>query len=173
MLYSYCLYPPCITFTLNLWDHKVEAVSHDNFDEPGNVVWEKEALISKEEYDNMVPMPINTFAKVTMYVKQAGQAYDFANVFANFTYNSDLNQRHVFKLKAFIPSYNVFIKAEGENWANKNLLKQVSMKLRDGTSSQPRVNQVEIKQQVTQPDRWVELSFDFGAFSSRTDLNRI
>lgn len=148
---------------------------YDNFDEDGNIVWKTEALTLNESYDNPAPFPINTSAKVAMYVKQEGQPYTFANMFTDFEHKLDLRERHVFKLKVFIPSYNDFTSAEGESWADPHLLKQVSMKLQDGSSAQPWVNQVEVKQQVSELDKWVELTFDFGAAEvvSRKDLDRI
>ncbi|MBF9252520.1 PKD domain-containing protein [Pontibacter sp. 172403-2] len=154
--------------------YKMEDI-YDNFDEEGNVTWKKEALTLEENYDNPAPVPINTSAKVAMYVKQEGQPFEFANMFADFAYKFDLTQRHTFKIKVYVPSYNDFTTALGEDWANKNLLKQVSIKLQDGTSAQPWVNQVEIKQQVDQLDRWVELTFDFSAADviNRKDLDRI
>jgi len=156
--------------------YKIENI-FDNFDEAGNVVWEKEALTLNESYDNPAPAAAsgNTSPKVALYVKQEGQAYEFANMFADFTYKLDLTQRHVFKLKVYIPGYNDFTTASGESWANPMLLKQVSMKLQDGTAAQPWSNQVEIKQQVMQTDKWVELTFDFGAaeIMNRKDLDRI
>ncbi|WP_210462958.1 PKD domain-containing protein [Rufibacter roseolus] len=156
--------------------YKIEDIK-DNFDEPGNVVWKTEALTLNESYDNPAPSAAsgNASPKVALYVKQDGQPFEFANMFADFTYKFDLTTRHVFKLKVFIPSYNDFTKAAGESWADPHLLKQVSVKLQDGTSAQPWGNQVEIKQPVTQLDKWVELTFDFGAANiiSRKDLDRI
>ena len=154
--------------------YKMEDI-YDNFDEEGNVTWKKEALTLEESYDNPAPVPINTSAKVAMYVKQDGQPFEFANMFTDFAYKFDLTQRHTFKIKVYMPGYNDYTTALGEDWANKNLLKQVSAKLQDGTSAQPWVNQVEIKQQVDQMDRWVELTFDFSAADviNRKDLDRI
>jgi PKD repeat protein len=154
--------------------YKIEDIAA-NFDGPGNVAWKKEALTLNESYDNPAPTAAsgNASPKVALYVKQEGQAYEFANMFTDFSYKLDLTQRHVFKLKVYIPSYNDFTKAAGEDWANKNLLKQVSVKLQDGTASQPWANQVEIKQAVNQLDKWVELTFDFAEHASRKDLDRI
>ena len=154
--------------------YKIEDI-YDNFDEEGNITWKTEALTLEENYDNPAPVLINTSAKVGMYVKQEGQPFEFANMFTDFAYKFDLTQRHTFKIKVYVPSYNDFTTALGEEWAEKNLLKQVSVKLQDGTSAQPWVNQVEIKQQVDQLDRWVELTFDFSAANviNRKDLDRI
>ncbi|SFG33594.1 PKD domain-containing protein [Pontibacter chinhatensis] len=148
---------------------------YDDFDTNGNVVWKTENLLLNESYDNPAPFPINESAKVAMYVKQAGQQYEFANMFTDFEHKLDLRERHVFKIKVFIPGYNDFETADGETWANPRLLKQVSIKLQDGTSSQPWANQVEIKQQVDKLNEWVELTFDFGAAETinRKDLDRI
>jgi hypothetical protein len=145
----------------------------DNFDQDGNVTWKKEALTLNESYDNPLPLPVNTTAKAAMYVKQEGSAFMFANMFADFNYKFDLTARNKFTLKVYIPGSNDFTTAKGESWANPRLLKQVSMKLQDGTSSEPWVNQVEVIQQVTQTDRWVELTFDFSGAVSRKDLDRI
>ncbi|GAA4437771.1 hypothetical protein GCM10023188_32350 [Pontibacter saemangeumensis] len=145
----------------------------DNFDEDGSITWQKEALTLQESYDNPAPVPINTSAKVALYAKQAGNDFEFANMFANYDYNFDLTQNNVIKLKVYVPGYNDFTTAEGEDWAIKNLLKQVSVKLQDGTAAEPWANQVEIKQPVNQLDKWVELTFDFSPFAERTDLNRV
>mgnify|MGYP005752884941 CR=1 FL=1 len=161
------------------YTHPVEARPYkmenmfDNFDEDGNLTWKKETLTLNESYDNPAPVPINTSAKVAMYVKQEGPGFMFANMFADFAYDFDLNSRNTFKLKVFIPSYNDFTTMAGEDWAVKNLLKQVSIKLQNGNSAQPWVNQVEIKKEVTQLDKWVELTFDFSPYAERKDLNRV
>lgn len=156
--------------------YKIEDI-FDNFDQAGNITWKKEALTLNESYDNPAPSAAsgNSSQKVALYVKQEGQPFEFANMFADLPYKMDLRQRHIFKLKVYIPSYNDFTTAAGEDWANKNLLKQVSVKLQNGKAAQPWVNQVEIKQQVTVLDKWVELTFDFGdpAITSRQDLDRI
>ncbi len=148
---------------------------NDTFDAAGNVVWKKDNLTLNESYDNPAPLGINTSAKVAMYVKQEGPAFMFANMFTEFAHKLDLRQRNVIKLKVFIPSYNDFTTEAGEGWANKRLLKQVSVKLQDASSAQPWTNQVEVKQQVSQLDKWVELTFDFSAADviSRKDLDRI
>lgn len=145
---------------------------YDDFDGNKNVTWKKEALTLNESYDNPAPVAPNTSAKVAMYIKQEGQPFEFANMFADFDYKFDLTSRNKFKLKVFIPGYNDFVTAAGEDWAVKTLLKQVSVKLQDGTSSQPWVNQVEVKQ-AAETDKWVELTFDFSGAADRKDLDRI
>jgi PKD repeat protein len=166
------LVPKGFTHPVELRPYRMENM-FDNFDEDGNVTWKKENLTLNENYDNPAPVGINKSAKVAMYVKQEGQAYEFANMFTDFAFDFDLKNRHVFKLKVFVPSYNDFTTAAGEDWAIKNLLKQVSVKLQDGTSAQPWVNQVEIKQQVNEVDKWVELTFNFAPYADRKDLNRV
>lgn len=161
------------------YEHPVEERPYEaleleeNFDDESNITWRKEALTLNESYDNPAPVPINTSPKVAMYVKQPGQAYEYANMFADFDYDFDLNQNNVIRLKVFVPGYNDFTTADGESWANPHLLQQVSVKLQDGTSAEPWVNQVEIKQPVTELGQWVELEFDFSAYAERTDLNRV
>ncbi len=145
----------------------------DSFDQDGNVTWKKEALTLNESYDNPLPLPINTSAKVAMYVKQEGPDFMFANMFADFNYKFDLATRNKISLKVFIPSSNDFTTAKGESWANPRLLQQVSVKLQDGTAAEPWVGQVEVIQPVTQLDRWVELTFDFSGAVSRKDLDRM
>jgi PKD repeat protein len=145
----------------------------DNFDGNGNMVWKKDNLTFNESYDNPAPLAPNTSAKVGMYIKQEGEQYAFANLFADYAYNFDLSTRRVFKLKVFMPSYNDYTSMAGYDWAIKTLLKQVSVKLQDGTVGAPWETQAEVKQAVTQLDRWVELTFDFSAHADRKDFNRI
>ncbi|WP_114781247.1 PKD domain-containing protein [Botryobacter ruber] len=152
--------------------YKIEDI-RDNFDAPGNIIWIQDAMTLMAPYDNPAPLPINTSPKVAMYIKQEGQPFAFANLFTDLEYKMDLRQRNVFKLKVFIPSYNDFVTAAGEDWAIKTLLKQVSVKLQDGSAAQPWANQVEVKQAVSQTDKWVELTFDFSPYADRTDLDRI
>ncbi|WP_242927559.1 PKD domain-containing protein [Pontibacter vulgaris] len=168
----YRLAPKGYTRPVEAKPYKITDI-YDNFDTDGNVTWKKETLMLNESYDNPAPVPINTSAKVAMYVKQDGQPYEFANMFTDFAHKLDLRQRHIFKLKVYIPGYNDYVTAAGEDWANKNLLKQVSVKLQDGTAAQPWANQAEVKQAVTVTDKWVELTFDFGPHAARTDLDRI
>ncbi|PVY41710.1 PKD domain-containing protein [Pontibacter virosus] len=145
----------------------------DSFDGNGNMVWKKDQLTFNESYDNPAPLPINTSPKVAMYIKQEGEPYAFANLFADYAYNFDLTTRNVFKLKVFMPGYNDFTTMAGYDWAIKTMLKQVSVKLQDGTLGAPWETQVEIKKEVTQLDKWVELTFDFSPYANRKDLNRI
>ncbi|QCR23297.1 PKD domain-containing protein [Pontibacter sp. SGAir0037] len=145
----------------------------DNFDTEGTVVWKKDALTLNESYDNPAPFPINNSAKVAMYAKQEGQAYAFANMFADFDHKLDITNRNIFKIKVFIPGYNDFTTENGESWAIKTLLRQVSIKLQDGSAPEPWVNQVEVKQAVNVLDKWVELTFDFSPYAERKDLDRV
>jgi hypothetical protein len=73
----------------------------------------------------------------------------------------------------FMPSYNDYTSMAGVDWAIKNMLKQVSVKLQNGTADEPWRTQVEVKQGVNQLDKWVELTFDFSAHADRKDFNRI
>lgn len=171
---NYVLVPEGYTPPVKEKPYKITDM-YDTFDTEGNIAWKKDGLTFNDSYDNPAPVPINKSAKVAMYVKQEGQAFAFANLYTDFDFKLDLRERHTFKLKVFIPSYNDFTSAAGESWADPHLLKQVSMKLQNSSDAQPWENQVEVKQQVNQLDKWVELTFDFGAaeVANRKDFDRI
>jgi hypothetical protein len=108
---------------------------------------------------------------VGRYVKTSAP---FDNVYINLPYKIDLRERHVFKMKVFLPGYNDYETAAGEGWnPNPRLLKQVALKLQNAESGAPWETQAEIIVPVAQMDNWVEVTFDFSAFSERTDFNRI
>jgi PKD repeat protein len=125
------LVPKGFTRPVQAKPYRIEDIK-DNFDAPGTMVWKTEALTLNESYDNPAPSAAsgNASQKVALYVKQEGEQFQFANMFADFAYKFDLTQRHVFKIKVFIPSYNDFNTAAGQSWADPHLLKQVSIKLR-------------------------------------------
>ncbi|MFC6997460.1 PKD domain-containing protein [Rufibacter roseus] len=147
----------------------------DNFDQPGNITWGIDHVVFNDNFDNPAQFGINTSEKVARYVKEAGQANEFANIFIDLPYRMDLTNRKVFKLKVLLPSFNDYVTQNGEDWAvTKNLAKQVAVKLQDskmgGNAWQ---TQAEIVQQVTQLGEWVELTFDFSNFDQRTDFDRV
>ncbi|GHA55198.1 PKD domain-containing protein [Pontibacter akesuensis] len=145
----------------------------DNFDEPGNIVWQTDQVMFNESYDNPAPVPINTSAKVGQYIKGSGQAHEFDNLYTTLPYKIDLTTKNKIRLKVFMPTFNDYTTEAGEDWAIKNLLKQVSVKLQDSEAAQPWANQVEVKQQVTKLGEWVELTFDFSGAAARKDLDRV
>ncbi|WP_439881723.1 PKD domain-containing protein [Pontibacter sp. MBLB2868] len=145
----------------------------DDFDAPGNIVWQTDQLTFSDTYDNPAPLAGNTSAKVGQYIKKEGEAFAFANLFLTLDHKMDLTTKNKIKLKVFMPNYNDYVTQAGFDWANKNLLKQVSVKLQNSEDGQPWVSQVEVKQQVNQLDKWVELTFDFSSAAARKDLDRI
>lgn len=145
----------------------------DNFDTPGNIVWQTDQVTFNEAYDNPAPLPINTSAKVGQYIKPAGEAHAFTNLYFTLDHKIDLTTKNKIRLKVFMPNYNDYTSQEGYDWANKQLLKQVSVKLQNSEVGEPWNSQVEVKQQVTQLDKWVELTFDFSSAADRKDLDRI
>ncbi|MFB9863771.1 PKD domain-containing protein [Rufibacter immobilis] len=148
---------------------------NDNFDEVGNFTWSLDKALFNESFDNPAQIGINTSDKVARYTKSAGQANEFANVSIDLGYRIDLSQRHVFKLKVFMPSFNDYTTMGGaEDWAVKTLQKQVAIKLQNSLlGGNAFTTQAEVVQKVTQLDQWVELTFDFSSVSTRTDFDKI
>ncbi|MEJ8801506.1 PKD domain-containing protein [Pontibacter sp. H249] len=170
---NYVLVPEGYKAPVKVKPYKEAIDLKDDFDTPGNVVWQTDNLTFNETYDNPAPLTGNTSAKVGQYIKQAGEPFAFANLFYTLDHKIDLTTKNKIKLKVFMPGYNDYTTEAGYDWAVKNLLKQVSVKLQNAESGEPWVTQVEVKQQVTQLDKWVELTFDFSSAASRKDLDRI
>ncbi|WP_205503745.1 PKD domain-containing protein [Rufibacter psychrotolerans] len=147
----------------------------DNFDDAGNFTWVLDHVLFNESFDNPAQLGNNTSAKVARYIKEAGQVNEFANLSIDLGYRMDLTQRHVFKLKVFLPSYNDYVTQNGEDWSpTKSLAKQVAVKLQNSLlGGNAWTTQAEVIQQVTQLDQWVELTFDFGAHTARTDFDKV
>ncbi|RNI29748.1 hypothetical protein EFA69_09380 [Rufibacter immobilis] len=149
---------------------------NDNFDDNGNVTWNLENILLNESYDNPAPTGINTSKKVALYTRQGGQANQYGNAYIQYTHKLDLSQRHVFKIKVLVPSYNDYTTMGGaESWSPvKTLQKQLSVKLQNSElGGNAYTTQTEVIQQVTQLGEWVELTFDFGAAATRQDYDRI
>lgn len=155
-------------------EYKVEDIDQ-NFDGVGNANFTGDSQGSIVKYDNPAPVPINTSAKVGKYVKADGQGGEYANIQLPLKYRMDLRTRNVFKLKVFIPSYNDYTKVGAEDWQSyKTLQKQVSMKLQDSSlGGNAYTTQAEVKQTGLETDKWLELTFDFGAFADREDFDKV
>ena len=167
------LVPKGYTRPVPVKPYKVPADLKDDFDTPGNVVWQTDKAVFNETYDNPAPLPINTSAKVGQYIKKAGEEFAFANISVTLDHKMDLTAKNKIKLKVFMPSFNDYTSEAGYDWAVKNLVKQVAVKLQNSEDGQPWVSQVEVKKQVTTLDKWVELTFDFSSAANRKDLDRI
>ncbi len=155
-------------------DYKIEDM-HDDFEGTGNLVYSPDGGGSLTPYDNPAPVPINTSAKVGKYVKGDGAGAAFANVQIRHDYKMDLRERHVFKLKVFVPSYNDYTTEAAEPWQSyKTLQKQVSIKLQNrDLGGDAWTTQTEVIQPVAETDKWVELTFDFSGAADRTDYDQI
>jgi len=154
--------------------YKIDDI-YENFDGTSNVTFISNSNGFISTYDNPAPVPINTSAKVGKYVKTNGQGGEFANVQIKPGYKFDLRQRHVFKLKAFIPGFNDYTTTGAESWQSyQTLQKQVSVKLQNGDlGGNAYTTQAEVIQKNLDVDSWVELQFDFSSSSSRTDFDTI
>lgn len=155
-------------------EYKIEDMN-DNFEGSGNVAYTNDSGGSLTSYDNPAPLPINTSSKVGLYTKANGGGAAFANVQINKDYKFDLRVRNKFKLKVFIPSYNDYVTAGGEVWQSyQTLQKMVSLKLQNSDlGGNAYTTQAEVKFTDLEMNKWLELEFDFSAFSTREDFDRI
>lgn len=155
-------------------EYKIEDMN-DDFQGTGNLLYTGDGGGSLTTYDNPAPLPINTSSKVGMYVKAGGNGAAFANVQINKDYKFDLRERHKFKLKVFIPSYNDYTTTGGEVWQSyQTLQKMVALKLQNSDlGGNAWTTQAEIKFTDLEVNKWLELEFDFSAFSTRDDFDRI
>ena len=155
-------------------EYKIEDI-YQNFDGTGNFNFVNDGNGSIVAYDNPAPVPINESAKVGKYTKANGQAGEYANVQVQLDYKMDIRARHIFKLKVFIPSYNDYTTTGGESWQAYNTLqKQVSVKLQNSDlGGNAYTTQAEVIQKNLQTDKWLELTFDFSAFATREDFDRV
>ncbi|NBW37202.1 MAG: hypothetical protein EBR30_19715 [Cytophagia bacterium] len=156
-------------------EYKIEDIE-DNFQGTSTVTYTNDAGGSlTRNYDNPAPVGVNTSSKVAMYVKANGAASQFANVQIRLNYKMDITTRNKFKLKVFIPSFNDYVTQGGEPWQSYNTLqKQVALKLQNrDLGGNAFTTQAEVKFTNLETNKWIELEFDFSAFSSRTDFDQI
>jgi hypothetical protein len=153
--------------------YKIEDIFTD-FEGAGNVTFTPNSGGSVVTYDNPAPVPINKTAKVGKYVKADGTGGAFSNVQIQLPYKMDLRERHVFKMKVFIPSYNDYTTVGGESWQTYNTLQPyASMKLQNRDESEPFRNQTEVLHRDLPMNEWVELTFDFNAAAANETYNTI
>jgi hypothetical protein len=136
----------------------------DSFDGTGNVVWYGENITFKPNFDNPFPKPVNTSPKIAFYEKLEGDANQYGNLQTTLGYRMDLSTRNKFTLKVFMSSVNDYVLVK----------QQVAVKLQnslDGGNSWQ--TQKEVIQVVAQANQWVELEFDFSAFSAETKYDKI
>jgi hypothetical protein len=156
-------------------EYKIEDI-FDTFDAAGSVTYTGDSGGQlAEDYDNPAPVGINTSAKVARYTKGDGQANEFSNVQIRLGYKMDIRTRNVFKMKVYIPSYNDYTTTGAEPWQSYNTLqKMVSMKLQNrDLGGNAYTTQAEVKFNDLPTNEWIELTFDFSAFSAREDFDQI
>lgn len=154
--------------------YKIDNI-YQNFDGQGNFTFVDNGQGTIVTYDNPAPVPINESVKVGKYTKANGQGGEYANVQIPLNYKMDIRNRHVFRLKVFIPSYNDYTTTGGEPWQSYNTLqKQVSVKLQNSElGGNAYTTQAEVIQKNLQTNEWLELTFDFSAHVNRTDFDKI
>lgn len=153
--------------------YKIEDIYTD-FDGAGNVTFIPNSNGSIASYDNPAPVPINTSAKVGKYVKAPGGGGAFSNVQIQLPYKMDLRERHVFKMKVFIPSYNDYTTEGGESWQTyKTLQRYASLKLQNRDEAEPFRTQTEVLHKDLPLNEWVELTFDFSSAAANETYNTI
>jgi hypothetical protein len=140
----------------------------DDFEGNGTITtWAGDSAGLNTSFANPYQDANNSSATVLEYDDTGGQ---YANIRFDVNPNFDLSSKNTFSLKVYVASADVSGTAPN----------QVSLKLQDGTASQPWVLQTEIVKPI-QLDTWQTLTFDFvndqtaGAANplARTDFNRI
>ncbi|MFK8059814.1 MAG: PKD domain protein [Polaribacter sp.] len=142
-------------------------IPQDDFEGNGNITtWAGDSAGLNTDFVNPYKNADNNSDKVLEYDDTGGQ---YANI--RFDAASNFNmEKHTFSIKVYVASTDVTGTAPN----------QVSLKLQDGTASQPWVLQTEIVKPI-QLDTWQTLTFDFkndttaGAATplDRKDFNRV
>jgi len=136
----------------------------DQFEANGNITWVAENIVYKTNFDNPFPKPANTSLKVAYYEKQQGDGGQYGNLQTTLDFRLDLSTRNKFSIKVFMPGVNDYTLVK----------QQVSVKLQNslegGNAWQ---TQKEVIRQVSVANQWVELEFDFSAFSSEVKYDKI
>ena len=143
----------------------------DDFEGNGTVTWVGDDCNINTSLSNPFPEGINTSATVMEYDDVGGQ---YANVRFQLSYNFDLSEDYIFGLKIYVPTSGL----------TGNQPNQVSLKLQDGTLSEPWSTQSEIIKPLSL-DQWQTVTFDFlnddyinldptsPPPTERTDFNRV
>jgi len=120
----------------------------DDFEGNGLVsTWFGDNCNVNTSYSNPYQQGENNSLTVMRYNDVGGQ---YANVRFDINENYDLSSNHTFSLKIYVPS-------SGLTGTQPN---QVSLKLQDGTLSEPWITQCEIIKPI-ELDQWQSISFDF------------
>ncbi len=144
----------------------------DDFEGNGSITsWAGDDCNINISFSNPYIQGINTSATVLKYDDYGGQ---YANVRFQLNQNFDLSVNHTFTLKVYLESSSI----------TGSQTNQISLKLQDGTLTQPWSTQCEIIKTVA-VDQWQEVTFNFdtdpyinlnagsGDPVLRTDFNRV
>ena len=120
----------------------------DNFEGSGNINnWYGDGCFLDSQYANPHQIGINNSATVLQYSDTGGQ---YANVRFDAGSNFNLTTNSTFTLKVYVPSASI----------TGGQLNQISLKLQNGSLSEPWSTQCEIIKPIVL-DQWQVLSFDF------------
>lgn len=149
-----------------------QQIIQDDFEGNGTIVeWVGDDCGVVSSFSNPYVQGINTSDKVLKYIDTGGR---YANVRFDTNQNIDLSIKNSFSFKIFVPSSTL----------TGNQINKVSVKLQNGSLSQPWSTQSEIIKSITL-NEWQEITFDFENDNyinldpsspdpiTRTDFNRV
>ncbi|WP_316784004.1 PKD domain-containing protein [Pedobacter frigiditerrae] len=139
----------------------------DDFQNTTTFTWTAENMDYVRSYDNPSKFPVNTSAKVGYYEKRTGSdGQQYGNLNVTMPYRFDLTAKNKIRLKVFLPGGNDFTKVSPT----------VSIKLQNSLlGGNAWTTQLEVVKTITaaQYNSWVQLEFDFGAYSAQTLYDKI
>ena len=125
-----------------------QQIIQDDFEGNGTIVeWVGDDCGVVSSFSNPYVQGINTSDKVLKYIDTGGR---YANVRFDTNQNIDLSIKNSFSFKIFVPSSTL----------TGNQINKVSVKLQNGTLSQPWTTQSEIIKYISL-NEWQEIIFDF------------
>ena len=136
----------------------------DDFEGNGNITWKADANVMNASFDNPASGGINTSAKVLEYSDEGGQ---YSNIQFDLSTDTsvkyDLSTKNVFTLKVYVPTPSVAVTQSKILW----------LKLQDGSKGGNSWQGQVVSEQAYDYDVWQELTFDFSAIASNTDMSRL
>ena len=138
----------------------------DDFQNTATFTWMAENMDYVRAYDNPSRFPINTSAKVGYYEKRTGSDGQYGNLSVTMPYRFDLTTKNKIRLKVFFPGGNDFTK----------VAPTVSIKLQNSLlGGNAYTTQLEVVKTITnvQYNTWVQLEFDFSAFTAQTLYDKV
>lgn len=147
-------------------------ILQDDFEGEGSIhTWATDDCLLELGTANPASGSTNPSAKVLRYQDVGGQ---YANIRFDIPFNFDLSANHTFKLKIYVPSSGI----------TGNQANQISLKLQDGTITDPWTSQSEIIKPIVlnqwqvisfnfQQDAWLNFNPNSNPPVQRTDFNRV